>query len=230
MRSPSRSASASRRNATRPTPSPSIVPSACAENGRQSPEGESAGVFVKHIYMKMSFSVSTPPVITRSLCPSWSSCTPIAIAARLLAHAASTVQLVPPRSKRLARRPAATLASRPGKVASFQSGYCAKMRSQIGPMRSSDTPSSRSACTQNGRWILPAIWPMSSVALLSPSITLMRRRSIFSKRRLRVSWASFFATTSGMSCAVSVLGSAVGGRPNSIGSNSTGSRKAPRRA
>ena len=43
-------------------PSPSIVPSAVSENGRQSPVGDSAGVLLKHMYMRMSFSVSTPPV------------------------------------------------------------------------------------------------------------------------------------------------------------------------
>ena len=49
-----------------PMPSPSIVPSACAEKGLQSPDGESAGVLLKHMYMKMSFIVSTPPQITMS--------------------------------------------------------------------------------------------------------------------------------------------------------------------
>ena len=39
------------------------------ENGRQSPVGESAGVLLKHMYMKMSLNVSTPPVITRSDVP-----------------------------------------------------------------------------------------------------------------------------------------------------------------
>ena len=52
-----------------PMPSPSIVPSARSENGRKSPVCDSAGVLVKHMYMKMSFIVSTPPAITRSLSP-----------------------------------------------------------------------------------------------------------------------------------------------------------------
>ena len=49
-----------------PMPSPSRVPSAWSLKGRQSPVGLSAGVLLKHMYMKMSFMVSTPPVITRS--------------------------------------------------------------------------------------------------------------------------------------------------------------------
>jgi hypothetical protein len=42
------------------------VPSAPSENGRQSPVGDSAGVLLKQMYMKMSFMVSAPPVMTRS--------------------------------------------------------------------------------------------------------------------------------------------------------------------
>jgi hypothetical protein len=76
------------------SPSPSIVPSAESENGRQSPVGDSAGVLLKHMYIKMSFSVSTPPVITRSDLPSASSLTAVDSAARELAHAASVVAFV----------------------------------------------------------------------------------------------------------------------------------------
>ena len=56
-------------------PSPSIVPSAASENGRQSPVCDSAGVLLKHMYIRMSLIVSTPPVITRSAAPSASSLT-----------------------------------------------------------------------------------------------------------------------------------------------------------
>ena len=101
-------------------PSPSSVPSAVSENGRQSPEGESAGVLLKQRYMKMSFIVSTPPVMTRSDWPSCSSLMPIDTAASELAQAASVTALVPRRSKRLAMRPATTLPSRPGKDDSCQ--------------------------------------------------------------------------------------------------------------
>ncbi len=69
MSLPSRSASSIRFSATIPMPSPSMVPSASEENGRMSSDRDSAGVFEKHMYMKMSFIVSTPPAITRSLSP-----------------------------------------------------------------------------------------------------------------------------------------------------------------
>ena len=49
-----------------PKPSPSMVPSAWSLKGRQSPLLESAGVFEKQRYMKMSFIVSAPPQITTS--------------------------------------------------------------------------------------------------------------------------------------------------------------------
>ena len=49
-----------------PSPSPSRVPSASSEKGFTSPLRLSAVVCAKHMYMKMSFMVSTPPVITRS--------------------------------------------------------------------------------------------------------------------------------------------------------------------
>ena len=57
-----------------------MVPSAWSLKGRQSPVGDSAGVFEKHMYMKMSLRVSTPPEITRSLLPSCSSLIAIDIA------------------------------------------------------------------------------------------------------------------------------------------------------
>jgi hypothetical protein len=70
------------------------------------------------MYMTMSLSVSTPPVITMSDWPSASSLTPAASAARELAQAASVVQFVPCRSNLFAIRPATTLLSRPGNEAS----------------------------------------------------------------------------------------------------------------
>ena len=103
-----------------PMPSPNSVPSALSEKGRQSPDFDSAGVLLKHMYMKMSFMVSAPPAITRSDCPRCSSLTPIEIELKLLAQAASVTQLVPPRSRRLAMRPATTLPSTPGKLLSCQ--------------------------------------------------------------------------------------------------------------
>ncbi len=72
--------------------------------------------------MKMSLSVSTPPVITMSEWPRHSSLVAIVTAESALPQAASVTQLVPPRSNRLAMRPATTLPSRPGKLASCQGG------------------------------------------------------------------------------------------------------------
>src|SRR5689334_23403734 len=97
-------------------PSPSSVPSALSENGRQSPDLDSAGVLLKHMYMNASFIVSQPPAITRSDCPSESSLIAIDIADSDDAHAASVTQFVPPRSSRFAMRPATTFPSRPGKL------------------------------------------------------------------------------------------------------------------
>ena len=97
-----------------------MVPSALSEKGRTSPLRLSAGVLLKHMYMKMSFIVSTPPQTTASLSPRCSSFTAMCRAEKVLAQAASVTQLVPPRSRRLAMRPATTLPSRPGKVLSCQ--------------------------------------------------------------------------------------------------------------
>ena len=59
---------------------------------------------------------------TMSLVPASSSLRPIYIASMDDAHAASTEQLSPPRSRRFATRPAATLSRNPGKVSSVHSG------------------------------------------------------------------------------------------------------------
>ncbi len=88
---------------------------------------DSAGVFEKHMNMKMSFIVSTPPAITRSLSPRYNSLIAIEIAENDDAHAASVTQLVPPRSRRLAIRPATTLPSSPGNVLSVHSGCRARI-------------------------------------------------------------------------------------------------------
>jgi len=97
-----------------------MVPSAASENGRQSPVGERAGVLLKQVNMKMSFRASTPPVMTRSDSPRYSSWAAMVKAPKAEAHAASTTQLVPPRLRRLAMRPATTLPKRPGKLFSSQ--------------------------------------------------------------------------------------------------------------
>ena len=92
-----------------------MVPSALASNGFALPVGESAGVLLKHMYMKMSLKVSMPPVTTMSDFPEASSMEARCSALRELAQAASTTQLVPPRSYCLEMRPATTFPRSPGK-------------------------------------------------------------------------------------------------------------------
>src|SRR5262249_29500129 len=129
---------------------PSSVPSASSENGRASPVGDRAGVLLKHTYMRGLFVASTPPVTTRSALPSASSFTAADTAASELAHAASTVQLVPCRSRRLAIRPATTLESRPGKESSCHGTYCSAIRSQTSAASASPNPCSRRALSHSG--------------------------------------------------------------------------------
>jgi hypothetical protein len=68
-----------------------MVPSAAAENGRQSWVGDSAGVLQKLTNVQGLFRASTPPVIIMSARPSTSSLTAADTAASELAQAASTV-------------------------------------------------------------------------------------------------------------------------------------------
>ncbi len=97
-----------------------MVPSPAASNGRAFPVGDRAGVLLKHMYMKISLNVSMPPVTTTSARRVSSSIAARCSAPSELAQAASTTQLAPPRSKRLAMRPATTLPSRPGNEFSCQ--------------------------------------------------------------------------------------------------------------
>ncbi len=66
-------------------------------------------------------------------CPSHSSLTAIEMAEKELAQAASVTQLVPPRSSRLAIRPAITLPSTPGKLSSVSRGSTASSASGSSP-------------------------------------------------------------------------------------------------
>ena len=66
--------------------------------------------------------VSMPPAMATLATPLSSSCTAFFKAASDEPHAASTVWLVPPKSKRLATRPAATFSNSPENDSSFQSG------------------------------------------------------------------------------------------------------------
>ena len=227
-RSPARSASSRRLRASIAMPSPSSVPSAASENGRQSPVFESAGVLLKHMYMKMSFMVSTPPAMTRSDWPMASSLTAMESAERVLAQAASVTQLVPRRSKRLAMRPATTLPSSPGKDDSCHGTNPAAMRSQMTVASSSGTPESRRALSQIGRCRRLTMVPRSSWPEVTPRMTLARSRSIWANWPCVASSSTRCATMRASSCAVSVAGRMDGGMPNSIGSKATSGRKAPR--
>jgi hypothetical protein len=93
-------------------------------------------------YPKEFCIVSTAPTTTTSLVPASSSRAPRCTAAREEAQAASTVQFIPPRSKRLATRPAVTLTRIPGKESSVHGG-----RSCIGPAAASPSRPGRAART-----------------------------------------------------------------------------------
>ena len=103
-------------------PSLMAMPSAPASNGRQWPPGESACVLAKHRYANGFWMASTPPTTAMSLSPLCRSRTASVTAASDEPQAASTVKFAPPRSSRLAIRPAATFISSPGKLSSVHSG------------------------------------------------------------------------------------------------------------
>ena len=177
MLSLSRSASSRRFNTTSPRPSPRIVPSAFSSKGFASLVGERARVLLKHMYMKTSLKVSMPPLITISALPVSNSMLARCMAEKELAHAASTTQLVPPRSSALDMRPATTFPNRPGKEFSCQGTYCSEMRLTILSESASSSPSSFSALRHLG-------WPrrapkvvVNSRAPVTPRMTLTRSLS-----------------------------------------------------
>jgi hypothetical protein len=180
------------------------------------------------MYMKMSFMVSTPPAITRSLCPRASSPSPMESAESVLAQAASVTQLVPRRSKRLAIRPATTLPSRPGNEDSCQGTYSRDIRSQMATASSSGIPDSRRALIHTGRCRRLTMVPSSSWPEVTPRITLARSRSMVANWPWVASSSTRWATISARSCEVSVAGRMLGGMPNSMASKGTLGRKAPR--
>ena len=104
-----------------PIPSPIIIPFESTSNGRISSLVVNAGVLANDIYIKGELSQQTPPEIITSERYSNKSDTASLMADNELAQAASTTQLVPPKSKRLAIRPAITLPNIPGKEFSSQS-------------------------------------------------------------------------------------------------------------
>ena len=81
---------------------------------------EKAGVLEKDIYIKGELSVSTPPVSIISALPSTNSLKAILTALREAAQAASTTELMPPRSNLLVILPEITFPNIPGKEFSFQ--------------------------------------------------------------------------------------------------------------
>ena len=97
-----------------------MTPPEFSSNGRGLSPEVKAGVLLKHIYIIGELSASTPPAIIMSERYSSKSLMAIFIALKELAQAASTVQFVPPRFKRLAIRPAMTFPSKPGNEFSSQ--------------------------------------------------------------------------------------------------------------
>ena len=122
MRSPAASASARRLSTMTARPSLIAMPFALWSKVRGVPFGDRACVFEKHRKPNGLCTVSMPPAIARLLRPDSSSLTAIEIAANEDAQAASTVKFRPPKSMRLATRPAATLSSVPAKDSSVHSG------------------------------------------------------------------------------------------------------------
>ncbi len=103
-------------------PSETTVPSAPSAKARTRIVGDSACTLLKLRNAMIELSASTPPVRARSARPASSSAMARLTALRLLAQAASMAQVMPPRSNRLAMRPATTLARKPGKLPSPHSG------------------------------------------------------------------------------------------------------------
>ena len=123
-----------------PNPSPIIMPSELVSNVRTLSLLEKAGVLLKHKYIKIELSVSTPPEIIMSERCSVNSLIAKRMALRELAQAASTTQLIPPKLKRFATRPAMTLPSMPGKEFSSQRMYAIFILSTIGSISLSLKP------------------------------------------------------------------------------------------
>ena len=117
--SPSLSASSNLFNTIIPNPSPINIPSALSLKGLIFPDFENAGVLEKDIYIKGELSVSTPPVNIISARPSTNSLNAILIALKEAAQAASTTELIPPKSKRFVILPEITFPNKPGKEFSF---------------------------------------------------------------------------------------------------------------
>lgn len=213
-----------------PMPSPIRVPSADSSKGRMIWLLENAGVLLKHMYMRIVFSASQPPVIIRSERPSTSSLTASLTAASALAQAASTVQLVPPRSKRLAMRPATTLPSMPGKEFSSQGMYAFLKRSATSSAWASLSPTLRTTSFRTGVWSRAESGWVSELAPVTPRMTPVRVGSYQPEPSVPASRRTSRATVSERSWRMSVTSRVFGGRPNSIGLKAISGRNPPRRA
>ena len=126
------------------------MPFESLSNGRISSLVVKAGVLENDMYIKGELSQQTPPeIITSDLCSSRSEMANL-IAASELAQAASTTQLVPPKSNRLAIRPAITLPNIPGNEFSSQSIYAFLNFSMIIARSSLSTPEAFSTFSRTG--------------------------------------------------------------------------------
>jgi hypothetical protein len=190
---------------------------------------DSAGVCEKQRNISTSFSASTPPVSTVSARPLRSSPRAIDSAASELAHAASSAQLVPPRSKRLATRPAMTLPSRPGNVLSCHGTNWSAMASHAFSTTASFMPIRRRPSRHIGRAMRPDMWATSCVVAAAPRMTLVRCRSKRGVTPLSASARQRCAMSSASSWATSVLGRLDGGRPKAKASKGCGGTNPPRR-
>ena len=226
--SPALRASSRRFNTIMPMPSPRMVPSPDASKGRASPVGDSAGVLLKHMNMKMSLKQSEPPVTAMSASPVCSSMAAMCMAESELAHAASTTQLVPPRLKRFATRPATTLPSSPGKELSCHGTKPCFMRSTMASARAGSSPASSRALRQTG-WLRRAPSGMASSSVpVTPSMTLVRSRFHCLSGPQPASRRAASTASRAKSWALSVASMALGAMPNFEASKPVGGRKPPR--
>ncbi len=211
-----------------PMPSPIRVPSASLSKGRMFPDFDRAGVLLKHRYMKIVFSASQPPTSMVSERRSSSSLTAARTAPSELAHAASTVMLMPPRSSRLATRPATTLPSMPGKEFSSHGAYARRNLAAISSASRSVRPQLRTTSLMTGVWRRAVSGWVSWLAPVMPRTTPVREAS-YQGWSAPASLSRSRATTRLRSWRTSVTSRVFGGRPNSSGLNGTSGMKPPRR-
>ena len=138
------------------------------------------------------------------------------MAAKDEAQAASTVKFDPPRSKRLATRPAMTLSSRPGNDSSVHSGNRFQASSGILSMVRGSSQRVAYFC------------PKSPMPPPQPSMTLVCSLSK-SPSSQPASASARRTASSASSCIGSIEARDFGGMPNRIGSKATSSINPPQR-